>query len=232
MFSFSMLYIVSTPIGNLKDMTFRAVEVLKSVDLIAAEDTRHTGILLKHYGIDTPQTSYFEHNEAKKADYLTGLMKQGKTVALVSDAGTPGISDPGYRLVEAARREGIPVTVVPGPCAAIAALSLSGFPTDKFCFEGFLPVKSSARRSKIDSWKGKEGTLICYESPYRLLKSLNDIGDVLENPVVCVVREATKKFEEVKKGSAREVFEYFSQKTVKGEIVLLINLKNSDLQSL
>ena len=217
-----MLYIVSTPIGNLKDMTLRAIEVLKDVDLIAAEDTRHTGILLKHYDIQTPQTSYFEHNESKKSAYLLGLLQEGKDIALVSDAGTPGISDPGFRLIQAVQENDIPMTVVPGACAVIAALTLSGFPTDSFCFEGFLPVKSSARRKKLQSLADETRTLIFYESPHRLTKALLDIEEVLDNPTVAVAREITKKFEEVKRGSAKDLADHFSSKKVKGEIVLLV----------
>ena len=220
-----MLYIISTPIGNLKDITLRAIETLKAVDLIAAEDTRHTGILLKHYEITTPQTSYFEHNEDRKSQYLLGLLKEGKNVALVSDAGTPGISDPGFRLVQLAQEQGIPVTVVPGACAAIAALTLSGFPSDRFCFEGFFPVKSSGRRKKLETLKDETRTLIFYESPHRIAKTLKDIEDVLDNPSVVVAREITKKFEEVKKGNARDLAAYFSSKKVKGELVILVNVK-------
>lgn len=221
-----MLYIVSTPIGNLKDITLRAIETLKSVDIIAAEDTRHTGILLKHYDIKTPQTSYFEHNKLKKADRLIELMHEGKDVALVSDAGTPGINDPGYRLINLAKENDIEITVIPGACAAISALTLSGLPMDRFCFEGFLPVKSSARQKKLMALKEEGRTIIFYESPYRLLKSLKDIETVLENPTVVVARELTKKFEEVKRGTPPELIEYFSQKKVKGEIVLLVSLKS------
>lgn len=217
-----MLYIVSTPIGNLKDISLRAIETLQKVDLIAAEDTRHTGILLKHYGIETPQTSFFEHNEFKKAEYLIGRLNEGKDIALVSDAGTPGISDPGYRLIQMARENNIPMTAVPGACAAVTALTLSGLPMDRFCFEGFLPVKSSARRKKLELMKDEERTMIFYESPYRLVKSLHDIEEVLDDPLVVVARELTKKFEEIKQGSASELAEYFGKKNVKGEIVLLI----------
>lgn len=223
-----MLYIVSTPIGNLKDITLRAIEVLKSVELIAAEDTRHTGILLKHYGIQTPQTSYFEHNKLAKAERLLKFLKEGKDIALVSDAGTPGISDPGFHLIRLARQQDIPVTAVPGACAAVTALTVSGFPSDRFCFEGFLPVKSGARRKKLESFRGEERAIIFYESPHRLGKSLEDIADILENAVVAVGRELTKKFEEVKSGSPRELVEYFEKKKVKGEIVLLINTRSKD----
>jgi len=220
-----MLYIVSTPIGNLKDITLRAIEVLKDVDLIASEDTRHTGILLKHYGIATPQTSYFEHNEQKKSRYLLGLLEEGKDVALVSDAGTPGISDPGFRLIQLAQTEEIPVTVVPGACAAVAALTLSGFPSDRFCFEGFLPVKSAARKKVLASLADETRTLIFYESPHRVAKTLRDIEEVLDNPAVVVAREITKRFEEVRKGSAKDLADHFSSKKVKGEIVILVNVK-------
>jgi len=218
-----MLYIVSTPIGNLQDMTFRAVEVLKSVDLIASEDTRHTGILLKHFGIQTPQTSYFEHSKNNKEEYLIGLLKEGKSVALVSDAGTPAISDPGYRLVRAAREQGIEVTAVPGACAAVVALSLSGFPTDRFVFEGFLPQKSSGRVRRLTELKSEERTIVLYESPHRLVKALGDIAEVMGNPRVMVGRELTKKFEEVRQGDARSVSEHFMSRKPKGEVVILIS---------
>src|SRR5689334_17282195 len=153
-----MLYIVATPIGNLKDITFRAIETLNSVDLIAAEDTRHTKILLDEYKIKKPMTSYFEHNEFKKGDYILNLLKEGKDVALVTDAGTPGISDPGYKLIKIAQENNIPIAVIPGPSAVIAALSLSGLPTDAFTFEGFLPVKSAARRKKLESLSNEKRT--------------------------------------------------------------------------
>ena len=219
-----MLYIVSTPIGNLKDKTFRAVEVLKEVDLIAAEDTRHTKILTQHYNISTSLTSYFEHNEIKKAEYLLGLLQEGKTVALVTDAGTPGISDPGYRIIKLAQENDIPITVVPGPTALIAALTLSGLPAHSFVFEGFLPVKSSGRRKLLEKLKGEERTIIFYESPYRVLKSLKDIEEVLDDPKVVVVRELTKKFEEIRRGKSSELAEHFVKTPPKGEFVLLLNL--------
>ena len=219
-----MLYIISTPIGNLKDITLRAVETLKSVDLIAAEDTRHTKILTLHYEIKTPLTSYFEHNKIQKADYLLSLLKEGKNIALVSDAGTPGISDPGFELIRLARDNDIPVTVIPGPTALIAALTLSGLPAHSFIFEGFLPVKSGARRKKLETFRNEQRTLICYESPYRLVKTLKDMEDVLDNPVVVCARELTKKFEEVKKGRAGELKEHFLKVKPRGEFVLLVNL--------
>ena len=220
-----MLYIVSTPIGNFKDITLRALEVLKEVDLIAAEDTRHTKILLDHYQITTPLTSYFEHNQIKKADYLVGLLKQGKRIALVTDAGTPGISDPGYVLVKLAKENKIPTTVIPGPTALVAALSLSGLPTDSFIFEGFLPPKPAARRKELEKLKGETRTVIFYESPYRIAKTLKDISEVLNDPQVVCAREITKKFEEVLEGKASELLQHPSITKPRGEFVVLLNLK-------
>jgi 16S rRNA (cytidine1402-2'-O)-methyltransferase len=217
-----MLYIVSTPIGNLKDITYRAVETLKNVFLIAAEDTRHTKILLDHYGIKTPTTSYFEHNESKKSNYILSLFQEGKDIALVSDAGTPGISDPGFTLIRLAQENNIPVTIIPGACAAIAALSASGLPSHAFIFDGFLPVKSGARRKKLESYKDEDRTVVFYESPHRLLKTLKDIVEVLDNPVIVCARELTKKFEEVKKAPAQELLQHFTSHPPKGEFVLLV----------
>jgi len=217
-----MLYIVSTPIGNLKDITLRAIETLKTVDMIAAEDTRHTQILLKAYDIQAPLTSYFEHNETSKAKFLLDLLQQGKNVALVSDAGTPGISDPGYVLIKLAKDHDIPVTVVPGATALIAALSLSGAPAHHFVFEGFLPVKSGARQKKIAGFKDETRTVIFYEAPHRVLKTLEEIKDLLGDPVVLCARELTKKFEEVKKEKASVLIAYFSQKPPKGEFVIIL----------
>ena len=218
-----MLYIVSTPIGNLKDITLRAIETLKAVDLIAAEDTRHTKILCKEYGIDTPLTSYFEHNQFKKGDFILKQLQEGKSVALVTDAGTPGISDPGYKLINLAKQYNIAISVVPGPVALIAALSLSGFPSDRFAFEGFLPVKEGQRRKKLESLKGEERTVIFYESPHRLLKSLEDFKEVLDDPKLFVGRELTKKFEEGIEAKAGELIQHFSRKGVKGEMVVILN---------
>lgn len=217
-----MLYIVSTPIGNLKDITYRAVEILKSADIIAAEDTRHTKNLLRHYGIETPLTSYFEHNEQRKTRALVAQLKEGKNVALVSDAGTPGICDPGYRLIKAANDEGVAVTVIPGACAALAGLSLSGLPSDEFHFFGFLPVKPGQRRKKLESFRNYRGTIICYESPHRILKSLQDIKEVLNNPVVCIARELTKMFEETLRAPACELLAQLEQTPLKGEVVILL----------
>ena len=217
-----MLYIVSTPIGNLKDITLRALEVLRSVDLIAAEDTRHTKILLDAYEISKPLTSFFEHNQNQKTKELIDLLKFGRNIALVSDAGTPGISDPGYPLIAKAKEQGIKIEVIPGACAAIAALTASALPAHRFVFEGFLPVKSGARRKKIESFKGQEGTVIFYESPHRLLKTLKDLAEVLGDEVIVCARELTKKFEEVRTSTAKEALAHFSSHAPKGEFVLLI----------
>ena len=218
-----MLYIVSTPIGNLKDMTLRAIEVLKSVDLIAAEDTRHSGILCKEYEITAPLISCFEHNEDARAKQLLESLRAGKNVALISDAGTPGISDPGFRLVRFAKDNGIPITVIPGACAVIAALSLSAFPTDRFAFLGFMPVKPGARKKKIEEAARIGGTVIFYESPHRLLKSLKDIEEVLNDPVIVITREITKKFEERLEDRASVLLAHFTQHEPKGEFVILLN---------
>ncbi|MDE1921071.1 MAG: 16S rRNA (cytidine(1402)-2'-O)-methyltransferase [Candidatus Omnitrophica bacterium] len=218
-----MLYIVSTPIGNLKDITFRAIETLRSVDLIAAEDTRHTKILLEAYQIQRPLTSFFEHNQLKKTEGLLELLKAGKSVALVTDAGTPGISDPGFLLVRRAMENNVPVSVIPGASACLTALTASGLPAHRFLFEGFLPIKSGARRHKLESLKGFKGTLIFYESPHRLLKTLKDMQDVWEDPVIVVARELTKKFEEVLRDKTSRLMERFRLHAPKGEFVLLRN---------
>ncbi|MGE0268422.1 MAG: 16S rRNA (cytidine(1402)-2'-O)-methyltransferase [Candidatus Omnitrophota bacterium] len=223
-----MLYIVSTPIGNLKDITFRAVETLQNVDLIAAEDTRHTKRLLMEYKITTPLTSYFDHNERQKGEQISNLLKEGKDVALVTDAGTPGISDPGYRLINLAKSNGIPIEVVPGATALIAGLSLSGLPCDAFIFEGFLPVKSTARRKKLIEFKQETRTVIFYESPHRLGKALKDIEEVLGDPVITVAREITKKFQEVREGPASQLLDHFTRHGPKGEFVILFNLRTHE----
>ena len=218
-----MLYIVSTPIGNLKDITLRALETLKEVDLIAAEDTRHTKILLDAYQIQKPLTSFFEHNQIKKADHLLDLLKMGKKIALVSDAGTPGISDPGFLMVRLAQQNNIPITVIPGVSACISALTASGLPAHRFVFEGFLPSKSGARRNKLLSLKGQGITIIFYESPHRLLKTLKDMQEVWDDPLIVVARELTKKFEEIRRDKASLLIEHFTQHSPKGEFVLLSN---------
>lgn len=218
-----MLYIVSTPIGNLKDITLRALEVLRAVDLIAAEDTRHTKILLDAYDIKKPLTSFFEHNEDRKSASLVAMMQEGKDIALVSDAGTPGISDPGYPLIRAALEAGVAIEVIPGVSAAITALTASGLPTHRFIFEGFLPVKSGARRKVFEAFKDSDGTLIAYESPHRVLKALEDIDAVLPEATVVCARELTKKFQEIKRGRARDLVDHFTRHAPKGEFVILIS---------
>ncbi len=221
------LYVVATPIGNLGDITLRAIEVLKRVDLIACEDTRHTKILLSHYGIKKTLTSYFEHNKQKKAEYILELLKKGKNIALVSDAGTPGISDPGYRVIRDVIDNEIEVISIPGANAAIAALAVSGMPTDRFMFEGFLPNKTTARKKKLLELADIKKTIICYESPHRILASLQDIKDVLGSAELAIAREITKKFEEIKRGSAEELLSYFKQHKVRGEFVIIINPKKA-----
>ena len=216
-----MLYVVSTPIGNLGDITYRAIEILKSVDLIACEDTRRTKILCQHYQIHTPLSSYYEYNKAAKGDYLLRLLKEGKRIALVSDAGTPGISDPGYSLIRLALEAGINIVSVPGPTALVSVLSISGFPTNKFYFEGFLPVKSGARRKRLQSL-GKLGvTVILYESPHRIVRTLQDISEALGNRPLAVGREVTKKFEEVLRDDCETLLKKFKAAKPKGEFVII-----------
>ena len=217
-----MLYIVSTPIGNLKDITLRALEVLKSVDLIAAEDTRHTKKLLAHYNIHTPLTSYFEHNKFVKGPYLVEQLKQGKDIALVTDSGTPGISDPGYRLIQFAIQNNVALTAIPGPSAVINALVLSGLPSDRFIFEGYLPVKSGARKKRIKEISGEKRTVIFYESPHRLIKSLQDIQEILGEREIVLLRELTKKFEQIIRASAASILAHFQKHKPRGEFVIAI----------
>lgn len=216
------LFIVATPIGNLEDITFRAVRILAEVDLIAAEDTRHTKILLTRYDINTPMTSYHKFNIKAKTLHLIDLLKQGKSVALVSDAGMPGISDPGYEVVSGAVVQGIRVEPIPGPSAAITALAVSGLPTDKFVFEGFLPKKPGKKLKKLKELKSEERTTIIYESPYRLVKTLENIKEILGDRQVAVCRELTKKFEEIIRGKAGDVLEKIKERKIKGEVVLVV----------
>jgi 16S rRNA (cytidine1402-2'-O)-methyltransferase len=216
------LYVVATPIGNLQDITFRAVETLKSVDLIAAEDTRHTKILLDRYAISKPMTSYFEHNQVKKTDYLLKELKDGKSIALVSDAGTPGISDPGYVIIRMCIDSGIPVVPIPGPSGVIAALTVSGKPTDKFTFEGFLSTKSGRRKNQLTKLRGEERTAVLYESPHRIEKLLADILKVYGDVEVVLVRELTKKFEEVRREKASSLIDHFKTNKPRGEFIIII----------
>jgi len=217
-----MLYIVATPIGNLKDITLRAIEVLKSVDLIACEDTRHTKILLEHYNIHTPTTSFFQHNRFTKGEYILALLKQSKDIALVSDAGTPGILDPGYNLINLAIKNNISLTVIPGPAALVNALVLSGKPAHKFVFEGFLPHRTVARKNRLKELAKLKYTIIFYESCHRILATLKDIQEVFGDREVVCLRELTKKFEEIKRGSARDILEQLKNQKVRGEFVVII----------
>ena len=217
-----MLYIVSTPIGNLKDISLRAIEVLKSADLIACEDTRHTRILLDHYGIKTPTTSYFQHNKITKGQYIIQLLKAGKSVALVSDAGTPGILDPGYNIINSAIKSNIEITLIPGPAAFINALVLSGKPAHRFIFEGFLPRGSVARKNRLKEISRLNYTAIFYESCHRILKTLQDIQDVLGDREIACCRELTKKFEEIKRGSAKDILQELKRQKPRGEFVIVI----------
>ena len=213
------LYIVGTPIGNLEDMSFRAIRVLKEVSLVASEDTRTTRHLFSHYDIHTPITSYFEHNETAKLDYILEKLKTSD-VALISEAGMPGISDPGYELIAAARQAGITVIPVPGPSAAVTALAVSGLPTDRFYYLGFFPRKANARRSKIAEARNQTATLIAYEAPHRLKDALHDIISVLGNRQIAVCRELTKVHEEVFRGTIEEALAHFEEP--RGEFTLVI----------
>jgi 16S rRNA (cytidine1402-2'-O)-methyltransferase len=219
------LYIVSTPIGNREDITLRALRILKEVDLIAAEDTRHTGLLLRHFGIQTPLTSYFEGNESRKKEFILSKLRQGERVALVSDAGTPGISDPGFRLIQTAAENRIAVVPVPGPSAVIAALSVSGLPTDAFLFKGFLPHKSKKRKDWLKQLEGVRETLIFYESPHRISETLNDIFEILGDREMVLTRELTKIYEEVLRGKVSEIQTQIGERKLKGEITLVISGK-------
>lgn len=216
------LYIVATPIGNLEDITLRAIETLKSVDLIAAEDTRHTRILLDRYQIKTPTTSYFEYNKIQKTEYLLKILEEGRSVALVSDAGTPGISDPGYRIIRMCIDNAIPVIPVPGPSGLVTALTISGKPTDKFTFEGFLSNKGAKRKNQLTKLKEEGRTAVLYESPHRILKLLADILEVYGDIDICLARELTKKFEEVRREKVSASIEHFTTHPPKGEFIVII----------
>lgn len=217
------LYIVPTPIGNLEDMTLRAIRVLRQVALIAAEDTRTSRVLLDHFEIIKPMVSYHEHNKVQKIDDILETLLAGNDVALISDAGTPGISDPGYELINACLQAGVEVVSLPGANAAITALVASGLPTDRFTFLGFFPRKRHALVGLLQEMQHVPETLIAYESPYRLVESLETIVDVLgASRQVCVAREVTKMFEEFFRGTAAEAREYFAQEPVRGEVTLLI----------
>ncbi len=216
------LYIVATPIGNLEDITFRAVRTLKEVDLIAAEDTRHSRKLLSHFGISRPLTSYFDHNKEFKGNYLLGKLTEGLSVALISDAGTPCISDPGYQLVRDAAAAGVRVIPIPGPSAAITALAASGLTTNRFTFEGFLPNRQGKRRERLAHLKDEDDVLIFYESPNRLAASLADMAEILGDREAVVARELTKIYEEFVRGPLSRVAEKFGEGKVRGEVVILV----------
>ena len=217
------LYVVATPIGNLEDITLRALRILGEVDCIASEDTRRTAKLLNHYGIRTRQESHHEHNEARSTARLLSLLRQGKSVALVSDAGTPSISDPGLTLIRACRNEGIPVVPVPGPSAALAALVGSGLPTESFCFAGYPPPRAAGRRKRLQELAALPCTLIFYEAPHRLSRTLRDMVEILGPRRACLARELTKIHEEWVFGNLREILDAFlARPEVRGEITLVV----------
>jgi 16S rRNA (cytidine1402-2'-O)-methyltransferase len=216
------LYLVATPIGNLEDITLRALRTLKECDVIAAEDTRHTGKLLKHFEISKPLISYFQFNEAKRSEQIIERLRRGEKVALVTDAGTPGISDPGERVVKAVIAAGLRVEPIPGPSAVIAALTASGLSTDEFHFVGFLPHKSGQRRTQLERLKTASGTLVLYESPYRVEKLLAELAEIFPERRVVFARELTKKFEEFLRGTPVEIITQIGKRTLKGEFVVLV----------
>ncbi|MEL6157973.1 MAG: 16S rRNA (cytidine(1402)-2'-O)-methyltransferase [Cyanobacteria bacterium J06627_32] len=217
------LYLVGTPIGNLEDLSFRAVRVLKQADLIAAEDTRHTGKLLQHFAVTTAQISYHEHNRQQRIPQLIAKLKQAQAIALVTDAGTPGISDPGYELVCACIAEGIAVVPIPGPAAVTTAIAAAGLPCDRFVFEGFLPVKGKSRQARIEALKTEPRTAVLYESPHRLVKTLTELSEKLGcDRAIVLARELTKRYEEFWRGSFQEALCHYQTTTPKGEFTLLI----------
>jgi 16S rRNA (cytidine1402-2'-O)-methyltransferase len=219
-----MLYIVATPIGNLEDITARAIRILKEVDLIAAEDTRTSGVLLKKYEIHTALTSFHSFSDDRKLQDLLAQLQQGKNIALISDAGTPGISDPGYLLVKAAREAGVQVSPVPGPSAFLAAVSASGLRINHLLYLGFLPMKKG-RQTMLKKLQEEENTMVFYESPHRLLKTLKELQTYFADRKLVVAREITKIYEEFREGTAEELYQHFSQKNPKGEFVIMIEGK-------
>ena len=216
-----ILYIVATPIGNLKDFTYRAVETLQNVQLIAAEDTRHSRKLLQHYKISTPTISYFEHNRFTRIPKIIETLHMGSDVAIITDAGTPGVSDPAYKLVRAAIKEGIRVEAIPGSSALLAALVSSGLPTDRFLFEGFIPSKKG-RKKRLELIQDDQATIVFFESPHRVVKTLKDIYEVLGDRPAVLARELIKLHEEIIRGTVSELLTYFTQKSPRGECVLMI----------
>lgn len=216
------LYVVSTPIGNLGDITLRALEILRSVDIIACEDTRRTGKLLSHYSIKRPMTCYFEHNKFVSGRRLIDTLKEGRDIALVSDSGTPGVSDPGYYVINLAIANGIEVVPIPGASALLCGLAASGAPTDRFIFEGYLPPKTKARRDRLERLKDERRTVILYEAPHRLLRSLKDMQEVLGDRRIVIARELTKRFEEIKRARLSWLIQYFSEHRPRGEFVVIL----------
>ncbi len=226
--SYGTLYIVSTPIGNLKDITFRAVEILSSVSMIAAEDTRHSKKLFQHYNITTPSISFFEHNRTARIPQIVTNLQKGNHVALISDAGTPGISDPAYRLIREAISEGITVESIPGSTALIAGIVSSGLPTDRFLFEGFLPRKKG-RKKRLMNLIDQDATIIFYESPYRLIKTLKEINEILGDRPAVIARELTKMNEEIIRGTVSDILSYFNNKKPRGEFVIMIGKNDTNV---
>ena len=222
------LYLVATPIGNLEDITLRALRTLKECDVVAAEDTRRTGQLLKYFGISKPMLSYFQFNEAKRSEEILDRLQRGEKVALVTDAGTPAISDPGERVVCAAVERGFRVEAVPGACALVAGLTASGLSTEEFHFIGFLPHKSGQRRKRLEAAGKINGTLVLYESPYRVEKLLTELNDVFPTRRVVLARELTKKFEEYLRGAPAELLEVLKKRTLKGEFVVMVGQNEND----
>ncbi|HOA79954.1 MAG TPA: 16S rRNA (cytidine(1402)-2'-O)-methyltransferase [Defluviitaleaceae bacterium] len=223
-----ILYLCATPIGNLEDISYRAVRILKEVDLIAAEDTRHTKKLLNHLNINTPLTSYHEHNKKTKGPVIIEKLKEGLNIALVTDAGTPGISDPGEDLVRLAYENNIKVVPIPGPSALICGLIISGLSTNRFVFEGFLPTDNKERKERLDKLKKEDRTIILYEAPHRLLKTLESLYEVLGNRNISIIKELTKKFEEVYNCTISEGINYYKEYEPKGEFVLVIEALSKD----
>ncbi len=218
------LYTISTPIGNLKDITFRAIEILKQSDIILAEDTRRTSIILNHYDIKNKKLiSFNDFNKERRIDYVLNELKQNKNISIVSDSGTPGISDPGFYLIREAVKNNIKIIPIPGPTASITALTSSGFPTDSFVFYGFIPKKEKAKRDFFNKIKNSNKTTIIYESPYRLIKTLKIMEEIMPNKKICIARELTKKFEEFIRGTTKEIYKKLKDKTIKGEITVIIN---------
>ncbi len=224
------LYVVATPIGNMGDLSPRAIEILGSVDVIAAEDTRVTGRLLERIGVKKRMVSYREETERRLAPGLVARLTEGQSIALVSDAGTPGVSDPGYRLVRAAADAGVEVVTVPGPSAVVALLSISGLPTDRFAYEGFAPSKASARRHALERLRGAGRTVVFFESPHRVIALLEDIADILGDPPVAVGRELTKLYEEVLRGSASEIAAHFTTHAPRGEFSVAVHLEAAETE--